>query len=147
MPFVRPYATPTFHSNHLAQVQTTGSASARRLPVIDVNLGALQRHPRAPSRADSVSTLIFTGLPPASQSHTKVSSETSTSSTLVDGAVRVDSPRPLFTTLMIVQEASMPIYLDGEHVMMHLDYMLVSRSALEDGHFMDISLPADFRVP
>ena len=90
MPFVRPYATPTFHSNHLAQVQTTGTVSARRLPVIDVNLGALLRHPRAPSRADSVSTLIFTSSLPASQSYTKVSSGTSTSSTLVDGAVRVD---------------------------------------------------------
>jgi hypothetical protein len=64
MPFVRPYATPTFHSSHLAQVHTTTSASARRLPVIDVNLGALQRHPRAPSRADSVS-VIFTGPLPA----------------------------------------------------------------------------------
>ena len=29
----------------------------------------------------------------------------------------------------------MPIYLDDEHVMMHLDYMLVSCSALEDGQF------------
>ncbi|KAH9046423.1 hypothetical protein EDB84DRAFT_1558297 [Lactarius hengduanensis] len=106
MPFVRPYATPTFHSNHLAQVQTTAPASARRLPVIDVNLGALQRHHRAPSRADSVS------------------SESSTSSTLVDCAVGADPPRPLFTGLTIVQEASMPIYLDDEHVMMHLDYML-----------------------
>src|SRR6266404_4968698 len=56
MPFIRPYATPTFHSNHLAQVQTTASASARRLPVIDIDLGVLQRHRRAPSRADSVST-------------------------------------------------------------------------------------------
>lgn len=28
----------------------------------------------------------------------------------------------------------MPIYLDDEHVMMHLDYMLVSFSALEEGH-------------
>ena len=66
MPFVRPYATPTFHSSHLAQVQTTMSATARRLPVINVNLGALQRHPRAPSRADSVSILIFTSSLPAS---------------------------------------------------------------------------------
>lgn len=66
MPFVRPYATPTFHSSHLAQVHTTAPASARRLPAIDVNLGgALQRHTRAPSRADSVSTLIFTGSLPA----------------------------------------------------------------------------------
>jgi hypothetical protein len=66
MPFVRPYATPTFHSSHLAQVHTAASASARRLPVIDVNLGVLQRHSRAPSRADSVSTVIFTGPLPAS---------------------------------------------------------------------------------
>ena len=40
---------------------------------------------------------------------------------------------------MIVQEVSMPIYLDDEHVMMHLDYMMVSRSALEDVHLMNIS--------
>lgn len=33
----------------------------------------------------------------------------------------------------------MPIYLDDEHVMMHLDYMLVSFSALEEGHFMNTS--------
>ena len=138
MPFVRPYATPTFHSNHLAQVQTTVSVSARRRPVIEVNLGALQRHPRAPSRADSVSTLIFTGSLLASQFHAKLSSETSTSSTLVDGAVRADSLRPLLIALIIMQEAPMPNPFDDEHVMMHLDYMLVSRSALEERHFMDI---------
>jgi hypothetical protein len=33
----------------------------------------------------------------------------------------------------------MPIYLDNEHVMMHLDYMLVSLLALEEGHFMNTS--------
>ena len=33
----------------------------------------------------------------------------------------------------------MPVYLDDEHVMMHLDYMLVSLSALEEGHFMNTS--------
>jgi hypothetical protein len=33
----------------------------------------------------------------------------------------------------------MPIYLDGEHVMMHLDYMRVSRLGLDDGHVMNIS--------
>jgi hypothetical protein len=33
----------------------------------------------------------------------------------------------------------MPVYLDDEHVMMHLDYMLVSLSALEEGHFLNTS--------
>ena len=33
----------------------------------------------------------------------------------------------------------MPIYPDDEHVMMHLDYMRVSRPGLDDGHVMNIS--------
>ncbi|KAI0307484.1 hypothetical protein B0F90DRAFT_1812962 [Multifurca ochricompacta] len=89
MPPVVSYSNPVSHPTRSVQVQTTASVSARRRPAIDVSQGTLQGHPRAPSRADSVS------------------SEASTSSTLVDTA-----------------ETLMPVCLDDEHVMMQLDYML-----------------------
>jgi hypothetical protein len=36
---------------------------------------------------------------------------------------------------MSAQEVSMPSYLDDEHVMMQLDYMLVGRSPLKERGF------------
>ena len=70
------------------QVSTPASQSARRRPVIDVNQGTFQDHPRVHSRFDSVRTFVSTGLPSPSESHPKLSSESSTCSTLVDNAVR-----------------------------------------------------------
>jgi hypothetical protein len=66
---------------------STASLSARRQLAVDVSQGTLQRHPSAPSRADSVRTFIYTAL------HrrlipSKVSSDSSSCSTLVDNVVR-----------------------------------------------------------
>jgi hypothetical protein len=60
----------------------------------------------------------------------KLSSNTSTSSTLVDNAVRVILLRFVFIEPILAQEASMPVYLGDEHVMMQLNYMLVGGMAL-----------------
>jgi hypothetical protein len=60
----------------------------------------------------------------------KLSSNTSTSSTLVDNAVRAILLRFVFIEPISAQEASMPVYLGDEHVMMQLDYMLVGGMAL-----------------
>lgn len=88
-----------FPSSPSPQVSTTASPSARRRLVVDVNVSQRtpQRNPSVHNRADSLS------------------SNTSTSSTLVDNA-----------------EASMPVYLGDEHVMMQLNYMLPISEYPED---------------
>ena len=60
----------------------------------------------------------------------KLSSNTSTSSTLVDNAVRAILLRFVFIESIFAQEVAMPVYLGDEHVMMQLDYMLVCGMAL-----------------
>lgn len=61
----------------------------------------------------------------------KLSSNTSTSSTLVDNAVRaISTTICVFHEPIFAQEASMPVYLGDEHVMMQLNYMLVGGMAL-----------------
>ena len=129
MPSVRSHARHIFPSPPSPQVSTATPLSARRRPVVDISQGASQRNLSAPNRADSVRTILYTAL------HrrlilSKLSSNTSTSSTLVDNAVRAILLLSVFIEQIPAQEAPMPVYLGDEHVMMQLNYMLVGGMAL-----------------
>jgi hypothetical protein len=95
MPSVSPHAKHIFPSPPSPQVSAAASLSARRRLVVDVTQGALQRNSSAHNRADSVRVIPYTTL------HqrlilSKLSSNTSTSSTLVDNAVRAILLRSVF---------------------------------------------------
>ena len=129
MPTISSHAKHIFPSPPSHHVSPTTSLSARRRLVVDVSQGILQRNPAAPNRADSVCTIFIQALH-QSLILSKLSSNTSTSSTLVDNAVRTTPLQFVFIEPISAQEASMPVYLGDEHVMMHLDYMLVGGMAL-----------------
>jgi hypothetical protein len=129
MPSVSSHAKHIFPSPPSPQMSTAASLSARRRLVVDVSQVASQRNTSVPNRADSVRAILYTAL------HqrlilSKLSSNTSTSSTLVDNAVRAILLRSVFIEQISAQEASMPVYLGDEHVMMQLNYMLVGGMVL-----------------
>ena len=115
-----------FPSVYALQMPTAASLSTRRRPVIDLSQDALQGHP---SRSDSVCTFVYSEPLPTSEFYSKLTSESSTCSTLVDNVVSAVLVRLAFIEPISSQEASMPVYLGDEHVMMHLDYMLVGQSS------------------
>ena len=115
-----------FPSVYNLQMPTAASLSTRRRPVIDLSQDTLQGHP---GRSDSVRTFVYSEPLPISEFYSKLTSESSTCSTLVDNVVSAVLVWLALIELISSQEASMPVYLGDEHVMMHLDYMLVGQSS------------------
>ena len=66
MPSVGSHSKHIFPSAYSPQVSPAAPLSARRRLVVDVSKGTSQRHPSAPSRADSVRTFIYIGYLPTS---------------------------------------------------------------------------------
>ncbi len=87
MSSVSSHAKHIFPSPPSPQVSTVASLSARRRLVVDVSR-VLERNPSPPNRADSVCTFQSQALHQRRLILSKLSSNTSTSSTLVDNAVR-----------------------------------------------------------
>jgi len=82
-----PITSPAKHifpSVYNLQMPTAASLSTRRRPVIDLSQNTLQGYP---GRSDSVRAFVYSEPLPISEFYSKLTSESSTCSTLVDNVV------------------------------------------------------------